>query len=66
MNIKMLKSKMALEGMTQEDIAKILKLSKTATSNKFNNKLKFSLDQAETIVKTLELTPKEAYDIFFN
>lgn len=58
-----LKALRQLNGLTQEDTAKLLGLSLHTYNNKENNRTKFSLDEAKKIADLFKTTVD---DIFFN
>lgn len=65
MNIMLLKSKRVLLGVTQEDIASALGISRTAYSKKENAKNPFTREELETVKGLLKLSSQEFMDIFF-
>lgn len=63
-NKNLLNSRLILCGHTQMTLAKILKISRTALSFKFNGKFQFNLREIATIQDLLKLTDSEVIAIF--
>ena len=66
MNTKALKSKRALYGIHQEEIAKKLGISSVSYSKKETGKVEFKRNEIEEISKILNLSIEEVGEIFFN
>lgn len=64
MEVMLLKSKRALNGFTQEEIANEIGISTKSYNLKENGKRNFSLKEAATISQFLNLSLKEVNDIF--
>lgn len=56
-----IKVALAKKNMTQQDLAKLLKISTNSLSKKMNGKVSFKLSEAQAIVEYLEVEPS----IFF-
>ncbi|WP_455937842.1 helix-turn-helix domain-containing protein [Gemella morbillorum] len=66
MNLKLLKHKRKLLGLTQEEFAEKIGIARTNYLKKENGKEGFKQEQIDKIIKELKLTPKEVVEIFFN
>lgn len=64
MKRNLLKSKMALYGYTDKDLADRINVTKATVSRKLNGPSKFSVTEIAVIKKWLRLTDKEIVDIF--
>lgn len=64
MNVKLLKSKMALYGDTIADLAKLIGKSYVTTCNYLKGKTQMSLRDVGKIAKRYKLTPEEIVRIF--
>jgi len=65
MNVRLLKSKMALVGVTQRNIAELLNKTDASISAKFSGKSPLYIDEAEKICEILKITsPHEMGAIF--
>lgn len=64
-NTNLLKAKRVEHGYTQEDMSKFLKLSSISYGMKERGEYDFSQSEIDTIIKTLNLSSREANDIFF-
>lgn len=62
----LLKSKMALHGRKQGDLAKYLGKSEVAVNKKFQGILRFSTDDIKKIKEYLNLTDSEVVEIFIS
>ncbi|WP_314067502.1 DUF739 family protein [uncultured Vagococcus sp.] len=60
-----LKGKFRGKGLTQEDLAILLGMSKTSLSNKLNNKSRFDSAEILNLSKILEITDVEISYYFF-
>ena len=65
MNILKLRGKMVEKSYSVETLATVLKVDRATLYRKLNNGEKFTVGEAQKIVKTLELTKEETHDIFF-
>ena len=66
MNLKLLKDKRKLLGLTQEEFAERLGRARTKYLKKEKGRENFKQEQIDNIIKELNLTPKEVVEIFFN
>lgn len=66
MNANLLRSKMALHGDMQVDLAKDLNITAMGLSNKMNQRTDFKQSEIDYIAKKYELTADEIKEIFFN
>lgn len=66
MNANLLRSKMALHGDMQVDLAKELNITAMGLSNKMNQKNDFKQSEIDFISKKYDLTADEIKEIFFN
>ena len=66
MNLKLLKDKRKLLGLTQEEFAERLGMARTNYFKKEKGRENFKQEQIDKIIKELKLTPKEVVEIFFN
>lgn len=66
MNVNLLKSKMALKGEAQIDLAKAMGITKASMSVKMQGKNPFKLEEIKFIAKRYDLTNDEIVDIFVN
>ncbi len=66
MNANLLRSKMALHGDMQVDLAKDLNITAMGLSNKMNQKNDFKQSEIDFIAKKYDLTADEIKEIFFN
>lgn len=65
-NIEKLKDKMSEKSVTVSDLAELLNVDTSTIYRKFQkNGEKFSIGEANQIVKALKLSEKEAMSIFF-
>lgn len=64
MDIRLLKSKMALRGDTQTKLAEILGIDKTTLSLKLAGKRDFKQSEMTEIVERYRLTQRDTYRIF--
>lgn len=64
-NKRILKSHMAMKGMTNGVLAKHLGLSRQSVSYKINNRRDFKTREIEAIAKLLDLTAEDIMLIFF-
>lgn len=64
MEPRILKSKRALKGLTQEDIAGKIGMKTKSYNLKENGKIKFSLEEVAKVSRCLGLTLEEINDIF--
>lgn len=65
MNKKLLKSKMVLEGDTNETLASKINITKSSFSNKLNDRRSFTKDEMLKIKIIYNLTEEEFFKIFF-
>ena len=65
MDVKILKSELALRGMAAIELANVLKISKTALYRKLSGKSEFTRREILEIVKALSLSEGKIMDIFF-
>lgn len=65
-NALLLKSKIALRGITQKEIGQKLGVFDGALSLKINNKQPFTLSQVKELKNLLNLTSEEVVEIFLN
>jgi len=61
-NLQKVKGVMVENGMTQGDVAKLLGLSQTGLSLKFNGKAEFKASEISALATRFKVSP----DIFFN
>ena len=66
MNLKLLKDKRKLLGLTQEEFAERIGMARTKKKKKEKGRENFKQEQIDKIIKELNLTPKEVVEIFFN
>ena len=66
MDANLLKSKMALRGDTQNDLAEALNVTRPTLSFKMNQKTNFKQSEIDIITKRYDLTSDEIRQIFFN
>lgn len=66
MNTILLKSEMLLKGITFNDLAKSLKISKSALYRKMKNKSELSRKEISAIINLLGITKEKALEIFFS
>jgi transcriptional regulator with XRE-family HTH domain len=66
MNINLLRSKIALHGHRDKDLAEILGITKTGVSKKFRGIASFRQSDIEKIICYYKLTPEETTAIFFD
>ena len=66
MNCIILKDLRNNAGLSQEDIAKHLKITKSAYSRKENGKLPFSLKEVKIIIQILKVPKKKIINIFLD
>lgn len=66
MNIALLKSKMALHGDNQGELAIALGITKQTMSNKMIGKTEFKQSEIDGIAKRYQLNSDEIKQIFFN
>ena len=66
MNLKLLKDKRKLLGLTQEEFAERIGIARTNYLKKEKGRENFKREQIDKIIKELNLTPKEVVEIFFN
>ena len=66
MNLKLLKDKRKLLGLTQEEFAERIGMARTNYQKKEKGRENFKQEQIDKIIKELNLTPKEVVEIFFN
>ena len=66
MNLKLLKDKRKLLGLTQEEFAERIEMARTNYLKKEKGRENFKQEQIDKIIKELNLTPKEVVEIFFN
>ena len=66
MKTQLLKSYRVRAGITQKVIAKFLKIDVTTYSKKENGVIEFKASEILILKKTLNLTPIEIDEIFFN
>ena len=66
MNLKLLKDKRKLLGLTQEEFAERNGMARTNYLKKEKGRENFKQEQIDKIIKELNLTPKEVVEIFFN
>lgn len=64
-NKNKLNSKLALYGMTANDIAKAINKSRATVSYKMNNLREFKVSEINIISELLQLTAEEKEEIFF-
>lgn len=64
-NKNLLRAAMVAKGMTDEDVAKLLNISRQSFSYKINSKRKFTSDEITLLYYELEMTPTQAMQIFF-
>ena len=64
MNVNLLKSKMALKGEAQIDLANAMGITRASMSVKMNGKNPFKLDEIKFIAKRYDLTNDEIVEIF--
>lgn len=60
-----LKSLLVMKQITMEELATLLKISKTSLSYKVNNIREFKSSEIKNVQKALGLTDKERDEIFF-
>lgn len=66
MNANLLRSKMALHGDMQVDLAKDLNITAMGLSNKMNQKNDFKQSEIDYIARKYDLTADEIKEIFFS
>ncbi|MDR1329555.1 MAG: DUF739 domain-containing protein [Oscillospiraceae bacterium] len=66
MNINLLKSKMALYGDKNYNLADVLGITPASISAKLTGRFKFTLSEIEKIVNHYSLNKADTFDIFFN
>lgn len=66
MNTALLKSRMALSGVNQTQLAKALHRTDNWVSRAFNGKAEFRLDDIRILKEVLSLTPEQIDDIFLS
>lgn len=66
MDINLLRSKMALKGDTQADLADVLDITPQALSSKMTQSYDFKQSEINIIAKRYDLTGDEIKQIFFN
>ena len=64
-NTEMLKKRMAERGISQSDMARLLGIAPPTMSQKINNLRPFTLDEADTLSRELEIPPDEFRAYFF-
>lgn len=64
--LKILKSKMVLNGFTRRDLAKLLGLSVSSISQKLCGRQAFSLEQIKKVAEALKLSEDEIIKIFLS
>ena len=52
--------------LTQKQVAEKMQVSEATLSNKMQGKVKFTVDDAESLSKILSLTSNDVIDIFFS
>lgn len=65
MNVNILKSKIALKGITIDELAEQIGISKTAMYRRLNGKNSFKANEIMSMKKILSLNVDELNDIFF-
>ena len=66
MNVNILKSKIALYGMTIEGLADNIGISKAAMYRRLNGKYSFKANEIKAISEILSLSSSDVIDIFFS
>lgn len=66
MRINLLKAKLVEHGMTQEDVAKSMKISLSAFNSKVNGATEFSLGELQKLKVLLDLSADDIDTIFFD
>lgn len=66
MNINLLKAQIALKGKKISDIAKLLRISKSAIYRKLNGKSDFTRKEILLLINFLDISTEKAMNIFFN
>ncbi len=67
LKVNMLRSKLALQGMSQHQLADRLGVSKNTLSSRMNGKSSFTLEEVERICEILEIhNPTEQKQIFLS
>ena len=61
-----LKARMIEKGITQQQLAELMGITYQSISLKMNRKKEFKHTEIYVIVKVLDLTPFDIYDIFFS
>ncbi len=64
-NMQKLKGKIIEKGFSQESFASAINMNKSTLNRKLQMGEKFSIGEANSIVKILSLTQQEAINIFF-
>ena len=64
-NKKLLRASLLENGMTDEDGAKLLSISRQSFSYKINNKRKFTSDEISVLAHELKMTPERMMRVFF-
>jgi antitoxin component HigA of HigAB toxin-antitoxin module len=65
MNVNLLRSKIALTGHRDSDLANIIGVSSAAVSSRMNGNTEFSRLDISKIIKRYGLTTEETHKIFF-
>lgn len=65
-NFSKLDGKMREARITQEKLASVLKIHPATLNEKLNGKSEFKLSELKCIANTLELSPAEVTECFFN
>lgn len=66
MDINLLKAQIALKGKKISDIAKLLRISKSAIYRKLNGKSDFTRKEILLLINFLDISTEKAMNIFFN
>lgn len=64
MKLRLLKSKRALKGLTQQQVAREIGINTKSYNLKENGRVKFTIDEASRISKCLEIGLDELNEIF--
>lgn len=59
------KAKQSLHGDTNDDLAKVLDISRHTLGNKINGKAQFRIDEVAIIAERYKLSAEETQEIFF-
>ena len=65
MNVNLLRSKMALKGHRDKDLAEVLEVTPSTLSKKLKNEIALYREDIQKIIELYKLTPDEIQEIFF-